>query len=155
AGYIVLMRRKQANTAKMRCASRVSPSPKRSLRWPLKIVKYGTKSKSLKAPAPQDLAAVCWLILRTAGKGDLNRRVAKTQKGSSSYLESLADSIIKPVLCFRANRACLCVSATLRLTGETFAYRSISPITISSEPTMAGTSAIKQPRQSSLVGERL
>src|SRR5690242_732897 len=34
-------------------------------------------------------------------------------------------------------------------------YRSISPITISSDPTIAGTSAIKQPRQSSCVTERL
>ncbi len=34
-------------------------------------------------------------------------------------------------------------------------HRSISPMTMSSEPTMAGTSAIRQPRQSSCVTERL
>ena len=34
-------------------------------------------------------------------------------------------------------------------------YRSISPITMSSEPTIAGTSAIRQPRHSSWVTERL
>jgi hypothetical protein len=35
------------------------------------------------------------------------------------------------------------------------AYRSISPITMSSEPTIAGTSAIRQPWHSRLVIERL
>ncbi len=34
-------------------------------------------------------------------------------------------------------------------------YLSISPITMSSEPTMAGTSAIRQPRQRSAVTDRL
>src|SRR5688500_10721404 len=33
--------------------------------------------------------------------------------------------------------------------------RSISPMTMSREPTIAGTSAIRQPRQSSLVTDRL
>ena len=35
------------------------------------------------------------------------------------------------------------------------AYRSISPMTTSSEPTMAGTSAMRHPRQRSLVTDRL
>lgn len=42
-----------------------------------------------------------------------------------------------------------------REAGRRRRYRSISPITMSSEPTIAGTSASRQPRQSSLVTERL
>src|SRR4051794_17724048 len=42
-----------------------------------------------------------------------------------------------------------CVFATNHL------YRSISPMTMSSEPTIAGTSAIRHPRQSALVTDKL
>jgi hypothetical protein len=46
-------------------------------------------------------------------------------------------------------------SGSSRTNAKDARQRSISPITMSSEPTMAGTSAIKQPRQSSCVTDRL